>query len=191
MMEERWERIVIREIRFYREWPQYKAEIDLLLKENEYNIRYPRTIYENGEIRMKGEDVESQVIDRMAREHKLTAALKKAQERIERLLRNMAKLPDKQLDLLYYLELEPNIMAPKVLKEFYGFPDWMAMYQAKNEAVCDLYTIYTEERKQQEEDYRRMLMEERLAIRNRIQEQDRARRDGDYYGDLGETKEIC
>ena len=165
LMREQWEKICQIELDFYRNWDGYKREIESLLKENQMTIRCPRTVFEYGEVRVQGADVENQVIDRMAREHTLKTALKNGEARKIRLLNNLEKLSEEQSSLLWYMDIEKDFVGIETIMKIFGYRSRVELIRAKEKALIALYEIYKNERIEEEEEFKKERSAERMRIR--------------------------
>lgn len=158
---EHWRDTFFVEFEFYRNFSALHQDITDLLKENEMNIQLPMTRYEDDQMFYGCPNTEVQAINRIEREEILKKLQARAQKRIDRLLTAIEQLNEDERTILYYLEMEQGYFTSIQLLEKCNFKSITELMIAKDKALLKLSAIYSEDRKERETEFRRMLLEER------------------------------
>jgi hypothetical protein len=157
---ERWESVIELEIDFYLNFSKYKQEINESLKENELDIKYPVTRYENGEVFRSCPGTEQQALHRIERRDALNAILQRASKRISRLFNAMEQLNELEHNVLYFLYFNKTFTLHE-LARLLDFKNIYELQKTKKTALKTLYKMYKQEREEKGQKYNLYLIEER------------------------------
>ncbi|MGV3465554.1 MAG: hypothetical protein ACO1OT_09710, partial [Heyndrickxia sp.] len=129
------ESIIEREIEFYLKAPQYVADIKDRLKENELDIQWPMTRFEEGRIYFYSPRTDVQAIKRIEVRDSLAKALERVKERTKRLENALKQLSDDEdgFDLiwLFYFKKMDEYKISRLL----GFKSVKDMQKARDKAL--------------------------------------------------------
>jgi hypothetical protein len=164
-MNEQWENVIEQEIFFYLNFKEYEAEIHERLRENELDIQYPITRFDEveGRIYRSCPSTEEQALKRIEVREALTAILERANKRIERLFRAYSQLTEEEQELIHYTYFEP-IYTDYRLAVILEFESTKELLQARQEALKKMLHFYESEREERHKEFRQMLKEERKRI---------------------------
>lgn len=163
-MNEQWENVIEQEIFFYLNFKKYEAEIHERLLENELDIQYPITRFdEAGQIYRYCPSTEQQALKRIEVREALTSLLERAKKRIERLFRAYGQLTEEEQELIHYTYFEPFYTDYR-LAVILDFKSTKELRQARQEALKKMLRFYESERKERHKEFRQMLQEERKRI---------------------------
>jgi hypothetical protein len=164
-MNDQWENVIEQEIFFYLNFKKYEAEIHDRLRENELDIQYPVTRFDEveGRIYRTCPSTEEQALKRIEVRDALTSILEKAKKRIERLFRAYNQLTKVEQELIYYTYFEP-IYTDYRLLDILGFESTKKLIQARQEVLKKMFRFYESEREERHKEFRQMLREERKRI---------------------------
>lgn len=148
---ENWDYIIMHEMAFYYNFPQFEQEIHDLLKENKLNIQVPTTRFGDEGIYIHCPGPEDQAINRIEKEQALTKILEHGRKRVNRLLAAMDKLEKGERDLLLNVENETK----------------QELKQSREKAIRKLHKLFIKERLEHQKSWNALAREER---RERIKE---------------------
>lgn len=159
---EKWYHLIELEIYFYKNYQQYRAEIEEKLKESTY-IKFPVSHYTELGISYGCPGPEDQAITRILKREHFEHMMEQAKKRIERLVNAYQQLSDIQqqvIDLYYFSPLRgTQAQIARVvglrIKEF---------DKTRIQALKDMYKIYSDERKDEDIAFR----EERKRMREEM-----------------------
>jgi hypothetical protein len=164
-MNEQWENVIEQEIFFYLNFKKYEAEIHERLRENELDIQYPITRFDEveGRIYRSCPSTEEQALKRIEVRESLTAILERAKKRIERLFNAYNQLTEEEQELIHYTYFE-SIYTDYQLAVILEFENTEQLRQARQEALKKMLRFYQSEREERYKEFRQMLREERKRI---------------------------
>ncbi|WP_338782421.1 hypothetical protein [Metabacillus sp. FJAT-52054] len=114
---EKWTKFIEHEIEFYLNYDSYVQDIKDLILENELDIQWPITFYDEAEGRIyrKCPGTEEQAIQRIAKRDRLNLMLKRASDRLKRFYDAYSTLSNTEQELIYHLYFENHYNEQEVL----------------------------------------------------------------------------
>lgn len=161
-MSEQFEKVLELEIHFYLNFKQYEQEIYDRPQENEMNIHYPITIFdeEQGRIYRQCSGTEQQAIRRIEIRDSLNAILEKAKKRIARFQNAYSQLSDDEKDIVFYTYFDESYKEFQ-LTRILGLKSVKDLHREQKNVLKKLYKIYNKEREDYEKEFKNFLLEER------------------------------
>ncbi|MED4903963.1 hypothetical protein [Parageobacillus thermoglucosidasius] len=161
-MNEQWEKLIEQEIFFYLNFQEYEAEIHERLLENELDIQYPITRFDEveGRIYRCCPSTEEQALKRIEVREALTSLLERAKKRVERFVRAYNQLTENERELIYYTYFEP-IYTDYRLAVILDFKSTKELHQARQAVLKKMLRFYEREREEQNKEFQRMVQEEK------------------------------
>ena len=156
------EKVIEYEINFYLNFKNYEQEIYDRLEENELNIQYPITIFdeEQGRVYRECPGTEQQAIRRIEVRDSLNAILEKAKKRITRFQNAYSQLSEDEKDIVYYTYFDEPYEEFQ-LTRILGLKSVKDLREERKNVLKKLYKIYNKEREDYEKEFKNFLLEER------------------------------
>lgn len=153
------EAIIEHELRFYLKYPEFVADINDRLRENELDIKYPVTRFGDTGVYRYCPGTEAQALKRIEVRENLTKGLERLRKRTERFNNAFKQLDEDEQDLLYMLYFEK--MNESKVARFLGYKNTSCMNKARREALLKILQIYNGERYQAASEFRELMREKR------------------------------
>jgi hypothetical protein len=148
-MAECWENVIVHELLFYANFKQYEAELKDRLKENDLDIKYPTTTFdeEQGRVYRSCPGTEEQAIRRIEVREAIESLHKRATKRMERLAKALQQLDDDEFEIISIAYLEGDITEKNMVRTA-RFRSKREFHDTKRKALLKMASFFEKDREE-------------------------------------------
>jgi hypothetical protein len=148
-MGEQWENIIIHELLFYANFKQFEDELKDRLLENDLDIKYPTTTFdeEQGRVYLSCPGTEEQALRRIEVREAIESIHKRAKKRIERLVNALNQLDEDEFIIISEVYIEGEMTEMELIRTM-GFQNKNEFHEAKRRALLKIVSFFEVEREE-------------------------------------------